>query len=62
MEVADRVVLMNHGAIEQVGSPDEVCDHPATDFVRQFLSDLAPPCECGRRPAFRTYSSGTTAR
>ncbi len=62
MEVADRVVLMNHGAIEQIGRPDEICEHPATDFVRQFLSDLAPPCECGRRPAFRTCSSATAAR
>ena len=62
MEGADRVVPMNHGAIEQVGRPDEVCDHPASDFVRQFLSDLAPVCACGRRPAFRTGSSATAAR
>jgi sulfate transport system ATP-binding protein len=40
MEVADRVVVMNHGRIEQVGAPDEVYDHPATPFVLQFLGDV----------------------
>ena len=40
MEVADRVVVMNRGRIEQQGSPDEVYDHPATPFVLQFLGDV----------------------
>ena len=40
MEVADRVVVLNHGRIEQVGTPDEVYDHPATPFVLQFLGDV----------------------
>jgi sulfate transport system ATP-binding protein len=40
MEVADRVVVMNHGRIEQQGPPDEVYDHPATPFVLQFLGDV----------------------
>ncbi len=40
MEVADRIVVMNEGRIEQVGSPDEVYDHPATPFVLQFLGDV----------------------
>jgi sulfate/thiosulfate transport system ATP-binding protein len=40
MEVADRVVVMNEGRIEQVGSPDEVYDHPASPFVLQFLGDV----------------------
>jgi len=40
MEVADRVVVMNKGAIEQQGTPDEVYDHPATPFVLQFLGDV----------------------
>jgi sulfate transport system ATP-binding protein len=40
MEVADRVVVMNQGRIEQVGPPDEVYDHPATPFVLQFLGDV----------------------
>jgi sulfate transport system ATP-binding protein len=40
MEVADRVVVMNLGRIEQDGPPDEVYDHPATPFVLQFLGDV----------------------
>jgi sulfate transport system ATP-binding protein len=40
LEVADRVVLMNHGVIEQVGSPQDVWDHPASPFVYGFLGDV----------------------
>lgn len=39
MEVADRIVLMNKGAIEQIGTPDEVYNHPASEFVYHFLGD-----------------------
>ena len=37
LEVADRVVLMDHGRIEQVGTPHEVYECPATPFVYGFL-------------------------
>jgi sulfate/thiosulfate transport system ATP-binding protein len=40
MEVADRVVVMNQGRIEQQGTPDEVYDQPASPFVLQFLGDV----------------------
>ena len=40
LEVADRVVVVNNGRIEQVGTPDEVYDHPATPFVYQFLGNV----------------------
>jgi sulfate transport system ATP-binding protein len=40
LEVADRVVLMNTGKIEQIGSPQEVWDHPASPFVYGFLGDV----------------------
>ncbi|MBL8337730.1 MAG: sulfate ABC transporter ATP-binding protein [Rhodoferax sp.] len=40
LEVADRVVLMNQGRVEQVGSPQEVWDHPASPFVYGFLGDV----------------------
>jgi sulfate transport system ATP-binding protein len=40
LEVADRVVLMNAGQVEQVGSPQEVWDHPASAFVYGFLGDV----------------------
>lgn len=39
MEVADRIVLMNKGVIEQIGSPAEVYNHPASEFVYHFLGD-----------------------
>jgi len=37
LEVADRVVLMDQGRVEQVGTPNEVYEHPATPFVYGFL-------------------------
>jgi len=37
LEVADRIVVMNHGRIEQTGSPQEVYDHPQSAFVYEFL-------------------------
>ena len=40
LEVADRVVLMNSGSVEQIGSPQEVWDHPASPFVYGFLGDV----------------------
>jgi sulfate transport system ATP-binding protein len=39
-EVADRVVVMNHGRIEQVGTPEEVFEHPANGFVMDFLGNV----------------------
>ena len=40
LEVAARVVLMNTGKVEQIGSPQEVWDHPASPFVYGFLGDV----------------------
>jgi sulfate transport system ATP-binding protein len=40
LEVADRVVVMNHGRIEQIGSPEQVYNHPATPFVYNFLGNV----------------------
>ncbi len=40
LEVADRVVLMNAGQVEQIGSPQQVWDHPASPFVYGFLGDV----------------------
>ena len=39
-EVADRVVVMNHGKVEQVGHPQHVFEHPASDFVIRFLGQV----------------------
>ena len=40
LEVADRVVVMNEGKIEQIGTPDEVYEHPASPFVYEFLGNV----------------------
>jgi sulfate transport system ATP-binding protein len=39
MEVADRVVVMNQGRVEQVAGPRELYDEPANDFVMSFVGD-----------------------
>ena len=40
LEVADRIVVMNEGRIEQIGTPSEVYDHPASPFVLEFLGEV----------------------
>ena len=40
LEVADRVVVMNRGRIEQVGTPEAVYDTPASPFVYEFLGNV----------------------
>ncbi|GFO63976.1 sulfate ABC transporter ATP-binding protein [Geomonas paludis] len=40
LEVADRIVVMNEGRIEQEGTPSEVYDRPATPFVYDFLGSV----------------------
>jgi len=40
LEVADRVVVINRGKIEQIGTPQEVYDHPVSPFVYQFLGNV----------------------
>jgi sulfate transport system ATP-binding protein len=40
MEIADRLVILNEGRIEQVGTPDAVYDRPANEFVQGFLGPI----------------------
>lgn len=40
LEVADRVVVMNHGRVEQIGTPEDVFERPATPFVTAFLGNV----------------------
>ena len=56
MEVADRIVVMNQGRIEQVGTPDDVYDHPATPLraavpgrCEPVPRPHRPPGPCARR-------------
>ncbi len=37
--LSDRIVVMNEGRIEQIGTPEEVFEKPATEFVRQFIEN-----------------------
>ena len=40
MEVADEIVVINEGRVEQIGSPDQLYDEPANDFVMGFLGEV----------------------
>ena len=51
LELADRVVVMNHGRIEQIGSPAAIYAEPASPFVIDFLGEVSRldgVAECGR--------------
>src|SRR5436305_5667187 len=57
MDVADEIVVISAGRLEQVGTPDELYDHPANDFVMSFLGpvttlsgDLVRPHDLELRP------------
>ncbi|HET7398709.1 MAG TPA: TOBE-like domain-containing protein [Intrasporangium sp.] len=41
LDVADRIAVLNHGRIEQVGDPQSLYDRPASDFVMSFLGSVA---------------------
>ncbi|MCX7364530.1 MAG: sn-glycerol-3-phosphate ABC transporter ATP-binding protein UgpC [Alphaproteobacteria bacterium] len=67
MTLADRIVILNHGRIEQIGTPEEVYDTPATVFVAGFIG--APPMNLlpqqdvlmGVRPEHLVWHSGSEA-
>jgi sulfate transport system ATP-binding protein len=40
MEVADRIVVLNKGKIEQIGSPDDIYNNPASPFVYDFIGQV----------------------
>jgi sulfate/thiosulfate transport system ATP-binding protein len=40
LEVSDEIVVINHGRVEQVGTPDDLYDKPANDFVMSFLGPV----------------------
>jgi sulfate/thiosulfate transport system ATP-binding protein len=64
MEVADRIVVMHHGHIEQVGAPRDLYEHPANAFVMGFVGPVTRLGEHFIRPhdvEVRTEPNGTTA-
>ena len=40
LEVADRVAILNHGKVEQIGTPEAIYDHPVSPFVYNFLGNV----------------------
>jgi sulfate transport system ATP-binding protein len=42
LEVSDRVAVLNHGRVEQIGTPEDVRHKPANEFVQEFLSEGVP--------------------
>ena len=50
MEVADEIVVINNGAVEQIGTPDQLYDDPVNDFVMNFLGPVTQPGGHAVRP------------
>src|SRR6185312_2335435 len=50
LEVADEIVVINEGRIEQVGTPDQLYDEPANDFVMDFLGEVTQLGDVRLRP------------
>jgi sulfate/thiosulfate transport system ATP-binding protein len=64
MEVADRIVVMNHGRVEQVGAPRDLYEHPANAFVMGFVGPVTRLGELFIRPhdiEVRRQPNGTTS-
>jgi len=64
MEVADRIVVMNHGRIEQVGAPRELYEQPANAFVMGFVGPVTRLGDGLLRPhdvELHTEPNGTTS-
>jgi sulfate transport system ATP-binding protein len=57
LELADRVVIMNQGRIEQIGSPDYVYEHPASAFAYEFLGNVNR-FECDIRQGQAVFAGG----
>ena len=50
LEVADEIVVINDGRIEQIGTPDQLYDEPANEFVMTFLGDVTTLGDVRLRP------------
>jgi sulfate transport system ATP-binding protein len=64
MEVADRIAVMDHGRIEQVGPPRELYEHPVNQFVMTFMGSVNRLGEAFVRPhdiELRAHANGVTS-
>ena len=62
MTMADRIAVMDHGVLQQVGTPVEVYNNPANIFVARFLGSPGMNLFKGRRPRATAASSSTLVR
>ena len=71
LEVADEIVVINEGRVEQVGTPDQLYDEPANDFVMRFLGEVTElggvvlrphDIEVARTPQLAGAVEGTVSR
>ncbi|MCW2765987.1 MAG: sulfate transporter ATP-binding protein [Nocardioides sp.] len=71
LEVADEIVVINEGRVEQIGAPDELYDTPANDFVMMFLGEVTTlggvtlrphDIEVSLSPTLAGATSGTVTR
>ncbi len=51
--MSDRIAVMNHGKVEQVGAPTEIYERPRTRFVADFIGEINILEEAGRARALR---------
>ena len=59
MEVAEQIIVMNDGKIEQSGGPRDLYEHPASEFVMGFVG---PAHRLGETGCGRTTSRSATTR
>ena len=55
VEVADEIIITNHGHIEQMGTPTEIYKNPKTPFVAQFIGESAVITDYDRLKGFHLY-------
>lgn len=61
VEVADEIIITNHGRVEQMGSPVDIYNNPNTEFVAQFLGDPTVLDEYSGFKGFQRKQDGTRA-
>lgn len=61
IEVSDQIILTNQGRVEQIGSPRELYDSPATPFVARFIGQSIPMENYDRFRFFRQEGPGSVA-
>ena len=58
MTLADRIVIMQSGAIQQIGTPDEIYNDPANTFVASFIGSPPMNLVAGRARRRRVHRAG----